>query len=232
MSLYVTALVWAVPNLPFTTTNKKNLGVCFQCCYCSAIKLLSNTPGVPQGTICKQNSCKTNCKPSVTQSLFPVQIWKSTSANWNVLTVTPARSPEQERGRQGCARSWGGMTPDMEKPRAGSTCWAGRCWQCRSPAAPRAGRCRTPGASAGHGTGSTRQRARCISDWPLQMSLPALSACLWWAPGWKEVSTAGLGWASATESAQPSADRSETTEHKEHTHTGSKYRDRQAWNNE
>lgn len=28
-----------------------------------------------------------------------------------------------------------------------------------------------------------------------------------------------MGWASATESAQPSADRSETTEHKEHTHT-------------
>lgn len=33
------------------------------------------------------------------------------------------------------------------------------------------------------------------------------------------MSTAGLGWASATESAQPSGDTSETTEHKEHTHT-------------
>lgn len=33
------------------------------------------------------------------------------------------------------------------------------------------------------------------------------------------MSTAGLGWASAIESAQPSGDRSETTEHKEHTHT-------------
>lgn len=82
------------------------------------------------------------------------------------------------------------------------TCWAHRYWWCRSPAALRVGRCRTPAASAGRGTGSSPQKGRCTSGRPRRMSLRALSACLSREPKWTvaytdadiQASAHGGGW--------------------------------------
>lgn len=69
------------------------------------------------------------------------------------------------------------------------TCWGHQYWWCRSPTVLRAGRCRRPAASAGRGTGSSRQTGRCTSARPRRTFPRAPSACLSQELKWRAACT-------------------------------------------